>query len=301
MAIRITHGDVGTFAKFGIEAGKGEQRVRQAAEAEITARQQMAIDAQATSDAIRASTDISKTVINAQARQDAERFQSFMQGESAKRAIAWEQEKFELGNLHDFDMAEQRKEIENQLTISADMRQKSKMDSKRQALDDAYERRDITEKQLTDELLRMELELPASQSLLFKKGKDEGDILYADLLAERGAPSAAAPEQANSAALQKIAALKTTSAEDRIDAEAVLAEGDRAKIKITLDILEAKQEIRKGPNLLKSLSPVGFALQLNKLRKLRKTVVISAETSRESTVPDLPMFAAHPLPKLGSF
>ncbi len=25
MAIRITHGDVGTFAKFGIEAGKGDQ------------------------------------------------------------------------------------------------------------------------------------------------------------------------------------------------------------------------------------------------------------------------------------
>ena len=298
MPIRITHGDVSTFAEFGMEAGKGEQKVVQAAEAEATARQQAVIDAKATSDAIRASTDISKTVINAQARQDAERFQSFMQGESAKRAIAWEQEKFELGNLHDFDMAEQRKEIENQLTISADMKQKAKFDSAMGALDNAVEQGLISPEDADKEKLRRQLGLPASQSPILKKGKDEGDILYADLLAKRGAPSAVASEQENSVALQKIAALKTTSAEDRIDAEAVLAEGDRAKIKITLDILEAKQDIREGPSLLKSLSPVGFALQLNKLRKLRKTAGISTGVSGGGNVSYRPTLFS---PALSSF
>ncbi len=242
MPIRISHGDVATFAQFGIEAGKGEQKVRQAAEAEAAARQQAAIDAQATSDAIRASTDISKTVINARARQDAIEFESFMRGESAKRAIAWEQEKFELGNLHDFDMAEQRKEIENQLTISADMRQKSKTDSKRQALDDAFERGDITERQVADENLRMDLGLPASQSRLFKK---EEDTIFADLLAERGAPSAVAPEQKNSAALLELSTSGTTSAEDRADIKRILSGGDPVEIKTALDVMEAKDRVRR--------------------------------------------------------
>ena len=256
MPIRVTHGDVSTFAKFGIEAGKGEQRVRQAAEAEAAARQQAAIEAQATSDAIRASTDISKTVINAQARQDAIEFESFMRGESAKRAIAWQQEKFELSNLHEFEMLEQRKEIENQLTISADMRQKSKMDSKRQALDDAFERGDITERQVTDENLRMDLGLPASQSRLFKK---EEDTIFADLLAERGAPSAVAPEQKNSAALLELSASGTTSVEDRADIKRILSGGDPVEIKTALDVMEAKKQADYLGKAAASVSTASFS------------------------------------------
>ena len=179
----MTHGKASTIAQFGIEAGKGEQRVRQAAETAQTGRQQAAINAQEAANSLRINADITKTILNAQARQEAMEFESFMQGESAKRAIAWEQEKTELRNQHDFDMLEQRKEIENQLAIESDGRQRSKLDSKLKALDDAVERGDISPEKAQEEKLRLELGIPGSQSSLYgKKGKSN---IISDALDER--------------------------------------------------------------------------------------------------------------------
>ncbi|KKM11034.1 hypothetical protein LCGC14_1721450, partial [marine sediment metagenome] len=236
---RITHGKASTIAQFGIEAGRGEQRVRQAAEAETNARQQAAINAQAEAGALRASTDIAQSVLNANSRREAMEFESFMRGESAKRAIAWEQEKTELRNLHDFDMLEQRRETENQLAIDSDSRQKQKTDSKIQALRDAHEQGQISEKEMNDEILRIELGIPGSQSPLFKK-KDEASV-FADLLSERDAGGDVAPEQTNSAALLELANSTATSNEVRQDIKAILSTGDPVKIKHALDILTARQ------------------------------------------------------------
>lgn len=241
IAIRITHGKVSTLARFGIEAGKGEQRVRQEAEAEKSARQRAAISAQAQASALRASTNIAQTILNAQSRREAMEFESFMRGESAKRAIAWEQEKIEGRNLHDFEMLEQRREIENQLSIDSDMRQKSKLNTKIQALDDAVERGDITEGEAQREKLRLELGVPGSQSPLFKK---TGDVLGREIarqLRERDTQPTVPPEQTNSAALLELADLTTTSTEVRKDIKTILATGDPVKIKHALDILTARQ------------------------------------------------------------
>lgn len=242
MAIRITHGKVETIARFGIEAGKGEQRVRQAAEAAQTGRQQAAISAQAQASALRTQADITKTILNAQSRQEAMQFESFMQGESAKRAIAWQQEKTELSNLHDFEMLEQRKEIENQLSIESDGRQRSKLEAKMSALDAAFEQGQISEKQLADEKLRLELGIPGSQSPLFGK-KDEASI-FTDILAERKEEAAVVtPEQTNATELSKFVTATTTNTETRKDLKKILAKGDPVEIKVTLDTMEARKEL----------------------------------------------------------
>ena len=248
MGIKITHGKVSTIARFGIEAGKGEQKVRQEAEAQVTARQQAAINAQAQASALRTSADITKTILDAQSRQEAMQFESFMQGEAAKRSIAWEQEKTELRNMHDFEMLEQRRDIENQLEMADDQREKTKLNSKMAALDAAVERGDITESQAQQEKLRLEIGVPGSQSPLFKK-RDEASI-FADLLKERDTAPIVAPEQRNSAKLLELSSSSTTSAEDRADIKRILATNDPEVIKNALDILEAKQlNLRQSSSL----------------------------------------------------
>ncbi len=265
MPIRITHGKVSTIAQFGIEAGKAEQRVRQN---EIDAKQQ--------ANALRINADITKTILNAQSRQEAMQFESFMRGESAKRAIAWEQEKTELRNQHDFDMLEQRREIENQLSIDSDSRQKSKLSTKLQALDDAVERGDITEGEAQREKLRLEIGVPGSQSPLFKK-KDESSIFsdYLDQLdKEREAErkdkvktalftpvkprDIIAPRQAAATQLLTISKSKNISSGDAADIQKILAEGNDNKIKNTLDIMQAK--IAAGVQAQQAASP-GFTFR----------------------------------------
>ncbi|KKM24132.1 hypothetical protein LCGC14_1608160 [marine sediment metagenome] len=187
---------------------------------------------------LRADTDIQKTILNAQARQEAEEFQSFMQGESAKRTIAWEQEKIELRRMHDFDMGEQRREIENQLAIDSDSRQKSKLDAKIQSLRDARERRDITEPEMERAFFELEMGVVPSELSILDQG-DDASIL-ADIWRERDAGDAT-PEQTNSAALLELANSTATSNEVRQDIKAILSTGDPVKIKHALDILTARQ------------------------------------------------------------
>ena len=140
-------------------------------------------------------------------------------------------------------MLEQRKEIENQLAIESDGRQRSKLDSKLKALDDAVERGDITEGQAADEKLRLELGIPGSQSPLFKK-KDESDF-FSELLSERGEAPDVPSEQKNSAKLLQFVSSGATSTEDRVEIKRVLSKGDPAEIKIVLDLVEAKESTRK--------------------------------------------------------
>ncbi len=287
----MTHGKVSTIARFGIEAGKGEQKVRQEAEAQATARQQAAINAQAQASALRASTDISKTILNAQARQEAEAFESFMQGETAKRSIAWEQEKIELRNMHDFDMLEQRRDVENQLKMADDQREKTKLNSKIAALDAAVERGDITEDQAQQEKLRLEIGVPGSLSPLFKKttGKDALAEEFAASLRERGTATDVIPEQKNSAKLLEISSSGTTSTEDRIKIKEVVAKGDPVEIKVTLDVMEAKKELEKMTTsfggllseFVGQISPIATEIREEKIRGLQKTIGLPITTKRK--------------------
>ena len=274
MAIRITHGRASTIAQFGIEAGKGEQRVRQAAEVAQTGRSNAAIAAQERANALRMQTDITKTILDAQARREAMEFESFMQGESAKRAIGWEQEKLELRNLHEFEMQEQRKEVENQLAIESDGRQRSKLESKFKALDDAAERGDISPEDAQKEKLRLELGVPGSQSPLFGK-KDEASI-FADLLAgreKRAADSGTTTKQREVTAQQNATRLLNLSddlsipKEDREDMKKAVREGDPAVIKTILDVVEARG---KTPSTAKLLDIGASGLVPRKRTEVRK-------------------------------
>ncbi len=235
---------------------------------------------------MRANADIAQSVLNANSRREAMEFESFMRGESAKRAIAWEQEKVELRNLHDFDMLEQRREIENQLAIDSDSRQKSKLDSKIQALRDAHEQGQITEIERDDEILRLEIGVPGSQSSLFKK-KDDASIL-ADVLRERDAGDAT-PEQTNSTALFELVNSTAMSAENKKDIKAILATGDPVRIKHALDIMEAKAELQ-SINPLKAFSPLGFGIQIAKLSSLKKKIL--PETIKKPSVIGAPSFSS---------
>ena len=250
IAIRVTHGKASTIAQFGIEAGKGEQRVRQEAEAQATARQQAQIDAQAAANALRASTDIQKTILNAQARQEAEAFQSFMQGESAKRTIAWEQEKIELRRQHDFDMGEQRRDIENQLKMTDDQREKTKLQSAFTAIDNAVERGDISSKEGNE--LKLKKELGATGSSLFPK-RDEKDVF------SRFVGELSKEEKVVSSVQQDIASLNSLipglSIEDKKFAKEVAERADPVEVRATIDTLEVKvQEDKTAKSIAKDRS-----------------------------------------------
>ena len=213
-------------------------------------------------------------------------FESFMQGESAKRAIAWEQEKTELRNAHDFEMLERRRDMENQLKIADDSREKAKLQSKFTALDDAAERGDISEDMAQKEKLRLEIGVPGSQSPLFKK-KDEASI-FSDLLSERDTGDTT-PEQTNSTALFELANSTAMSTEDKKDIKEILATGDPVRIKHALDIMEAKQELQKI-NPFMAFSPLGFGIQAAKLSGIRKKIL--PETIKKPSVRSTPSFSS---------
>ena len=186
-------------------------------------------------------------------------FESFMAGESAKRTMAWEQEKIELRNQHEFDMGEQRKEIENQLAIESDGRQRSKLESKFKALDDAAERGDISPEVAQKEKLRLELGIPGSQSPLFKKDKDPIKEAIAKALADReetAAKTGTTTKQRSVTAQQNASKLlnwskdSSFSKEDREDMKRAVREGNAPVIKTILDTIEARRKTASTAKLL---------------------------------------------------
>jgi len=285
MAIRITHGKVSTAARFGIEAGKGEQKVREAAESQANARQQAQINANIAAASLRANADIQKTILNAQSRQEAMEFESFMRGESAKRAIAWEQEKTELRNQHDFDMLEQRRDVENQLKMADDQREKTKLQSKFSALDDAAERGDISPKKAQQEKLRLELGIGGAQSPIFKK-KTESDI-FGDFVQGRDGADGVAPEQDNSAKLLRFSS--SVGKDDQAKIKEILKKNDPVEVRHALDILEAKEEVQ-SINPFKVFSPLSFAVQATKLGLASRKVL--PKSIKKPSVTGAPSFSS---------
>lgn len=171
MGIRISHGDVKTLAQFAVEAGKGEQKVRAAGEAAATQRTQMQIDAQLQSQAMNAQADIDMAIMDAQNRRSAMEFQSFLGAETARRNMAWEQDKVEQMRQHDLDMLMTRKELESSYQMEQEMREQSKTDAKLKALDDAVEAGTISRDEAEKEKLRVEIGVSGRQSELYSTGK----------------------------------------------------------------------------------------------------------------------------------
>ena len=281
MAIRISHGKASTIAQFGIEAGKGEQKVRQEAEAQTNARQSAAINAQLTATSMRINADINQSILDAQSRQEAMEFESFIKGESAKRTMAWGLEKMELSRQHDFEMNIQRKDLENQLSMDKDARGKAELDNKMGALDDAAERGDISQEDADQEKLRLRIGVSDRFSVL--KPLTSEEQLYQDFIDQRKEAEAtqADPLKRSVAALRSLTG--TLNESDKKDVEAIIEEEDINKIKQTTDILEARAAIEKGPSIKKILTPIGAFSEILRLNRLKKQAGVPEETKRPQT------------------
>ncbi len=252
MGIRITHGDVGTFAQFGLEAGKGEQKVRQAAGAADLARTREAAQAQQSAAAINASADINKAVVDANARREALEFQSFIEAESAKRSMAWDQEKIEIARQHDFQMSRERVEIENQMQTANELREKQKLEQRKSALDAAAARGEISPTEAQREKLRLDVGASSAFSPLF--GKQDGGSALSRFAKNKGEATQTvegpterariAPQQQDATALFNISNKPDVSAEDKADIREIIATGDRIKIRTALQVMQAKSKER---------------------------------------------------------
>lgn len=163
MAIRVTHGDVSTFAKFGMEAGAGEQAVR---ERNIQAEQQLQSQ--------RTSAAITQANIAARNRLDLAEFDAHIQTEAMKRQRAWEVEKLETSQRNSFERMEFQKDLEIQMQTEERMQKQAELNRKKKALDDAAAREDISPEEAAREKLRLEIGVQSGMSPLFRrKSPDE--------------------------------------------------------------------------------------------------------------------------------
>jgi hypothetical protein len=187
MGIRVTHGDVKTLAQFAVQAGKGEQAVRQAGQDAATQRQQMQIDANAQAQSMRVQADIDMAIMDAQNRRQAMEFQSFMGAESARRNMAWEQDKVEQMRQHDLDMAMTRQELESNLMLQKKMQEQSEMDSKVKSLEDAGPEGtgQISRAVMEKEILRIKINVSGRQSEYFQEPDTSQAAVFNKILADR--------------------------------------------------------------------------------------------------------------------
>ena len=165
MAIRISHGRAETIGQMGLEAGKGEQKVTQQA-------QQLERDLTDANNAsriqaaqINASTAMNKAVMDAKNMREMAEFDSFMRAESGRRQIAWETEKIEMRQRHDFEMNIQRKDLENTMIMEQKTRKDAEKQVRTDALDKAKENGDIGPNEYSEAILSMEVGPEASRAL----------------------------------------------------------------------------------------------------------------------------------------
>lgn len=173
MAIRVSHGQVKDIGRLGLEAGKGEQKVRQEAQQLEMDLNTQSNNARLQAASINANTAITKSILDAQNRKELAEFDSFMRAESERRQIAWQTEKIEAGQRHDFDMQIQRKDLENQMIAERDMRKEAEKDVKRNSLQKAREERRITDDQLYKAMLSIDMDI-SPQKALFGEGGEIG-------------------------------------------------------------------------------------------------------------------------------
>ncbi len=223
---------------------------------------------------MRIDADINQSILDARSRREAMEFESFIKGEAAKRAMAWGLEKTELSQQHDFEMQIQRKDLENQLAMDKGAREEAKLQTKITALKDAHERGDISEKDMNDNILRVETgreplsaEEELFQDALDKRKKEEE--IQKD------------PLKRSAAALRSLSG--TLNESDKKDVEAIIEEGNVNKIKQTLDILQARAEIEEGPGIIKSMVPVLAVGELIRLNRLKRQAGVPKETQRPRT------------------
>jgi hypothetical protein len=165
VGIRVTHGQAADIGKLGVEAGRAQGAVRNQAlqlQADLAANETQSRFATAK---IAANTAIQRSVIDATNRKELAEFESFMRAESERRQIAWQVEKTESIQRHDFEMNIQRKDLENQLIVENDQRKEAEKQVRISALDKAKESGDIGDQEYEEAILSMQVGPEASASL----------------------------------------------------------------------------------------------------------------------------------------
>jgi hypothetical protein len=195
--IRISHARAEDVGAMGVEAGKGEQKVRQQA-------QRLEADLQAQSNAARidaakinADTAINMAVMDANNNREMAQFESFMRSESQRRQIAWETEKIELGQRHDFDLNMQRKDLENSMIMEKEARDKAELDQSKDALKKARENFEISEDDFNRENLNLDMGGRPGATLNKEatlEGMSQKQTYKAELDREKAASKRAEPE-----------------------------------------------------------------------------------------------------------
>jgi hypothetical protein len=254
MGIRVTHGKAETIGKMGLEAGKGEQKVRNQAdqlERDLTAQNNSA-RIQAAS--ISANASMQRAVIDAENSKSAMEFQSFMKAEADKRQMAWEVEKIELRQRHDFDLNIQRKDLENGMIMEQKARKDLELNQRKDALLKAKENFEITDEDYKAELLNLELGgRPGAQlrKELSLEGMAQGQSYQAQLAKEKTTAEAAYPENVAMRTAEVVdtimAEVKDLDPETQAEARKLVQTPNLSETaaKGLLDTIRAKKQIRE--------------------------------------------------------
>lgn len=183
MAIRISHASIKDVATAGTQAGQAQREVMerkiQVQQQADTRRQQVQM--------MLAQKEMNFRIEQARTddinRMETMKFQSFMGEEAKRRDMAFEYEKVEMRNRHDFEMIEANKEAQNQYTMQKEFRATQKTDAQKKALDDAHAQGRITDDDLYNEKLRIDLGISGSQSKLYQRARSgDGNSAMYDVL-----------------------------------------------------------------------------------------------------------------------
>jgi hypothetical protein len=96
-----------------------------------------------------------------------------MRAESERRQIAWQIEKTESTQRHDFELNIQRKDLEEQLIMEGKQRKDAEKQVRITALDKAKENGDIGEQEYEEAILTMEVGPQAAESLFGKTSLED--------------------------------------------------------------------------------------------------------------------------------
>ena len=176
MAIRISHARVETTGKAAAAAGKGRQAVVERGvqvqqQAQARREQVQTFQAQRELD-----FRIKKFEADEKNRYETMEFQSFVAEEARRRQMAFDIEKIEMRQRHDFEMLEANKEAQNQYNNIKEFKKKQEAEQQHGAVDKSVEQGHLDPDQGDREHLRIDLGVSGAHSSLFSKSQQENPL-----------------------------------------------------------------------------------------------------------------------------
>jgi hypothetical protein len=169
MAIRISHAKVSTTGRAAAAAGRGRQAIVERGvqvqqQAQVRREQVQTFQAQRELD-----FRIKKFQADEMNRLETMQFQSYVAEEAKRRQTAFEIEKIEMRQRHDFDMLEANKEAQNQYNNIKEFKKKQEAEQQHGAIDKSVEQGHLSPEQGDREHLRVSLGVSGAYSNLFSR------------------------------------------------------------------------------------------------------------------------------------